>query len=767
MPARQHDSIVTSNAVMESVLRDEDDDTDTSEQSTSGELQNDSGTNTSMSNVPSLVCAFAASATTGGTTYAFGLYGAALKKSLHLSQSELDSISTAFFVAGLFSWIPGIFSDRFGTRLALTTGGISAAISLLSYWCVARQFVFVPHQSLVAVLSTFGITTFLSCALVTGAVFKIIVAATGPGTKGRAVGAAKGYVGLGAGLYACIFEAIRLKRTLTSDLDFLPMAAFFAVFCCSIPSFCFLPKPQTVSARAFREDIGPNHMRVLYVSIVTLALLVVGNSMWNLYQSSSNNHTHSNNTTTMVDNTTYAVLFTELQIASPPSKQGPRYWLALLYVLVWQGPIFSLWWLPRQSYQQSSYDNLPLSLPGEEGDEPSSADNEENASGNGLEMEPPTRPVVVRRRSSERTDVRMINNSERSSSEKSGSERSRSERLSRSPRRISIVDEGEEECGLLFEDDTAKNKRGWDEESIHNLEANITRDQSHCIEVNNTTTEEPNYNLIQMLQTPSAILLLWTTTILVGAGTVMTNGLGQMVEALGFSSDVTPASLALFSVAQATARVATGSLSESAMEWNINNKRFRYFCCCCCCIDKGIPRPFFLVVASVLGFLAHFILGLARTQIVFVGGVAISGAAFGMVWPLMVLITGEWYVENKPWQMACNSFSLYCPHYFLFVVVVVVAFSFGVAHVGGNYMFYDGFASAAGTLLLTKFIAQNVYEANIHANHSADANTCIGMTCFQATHMVVAGLSLTCVVTSLGLLYTSRQTYNRYSLHIH
>lgn len=60
-----------------------------------------------------------------------------------------------------------------------------------------------------------------------------------------------------------------------------------------------------------------------------------------------------------------------------------------------------------------------------------------------------------------------------------------------------------------------------------------------------------------MLQTPSAWLMVWTTTILAGGGTVETNNLGQMVESLHFSDVVTPASMALFSVAQAAGRVAT------------------------------------------------------------------------------------------------------------------------------------------------------------------------------------------------------------------
>ena len=58
------------------------------------------------SNVPGLLVAFSASVTTGGTIYAFGIYGDALKKQLGLTQLQLESISATFFIAGLFTWMP-------------------------------------------------------------------------------------------------------------------------------------------------------------------------------------------------------------------------------------------------------------------------------------------------------------------------------------------------------------------------------------------------------------------------------------------------------------------------------------------------------------------------------------------------------------------------------------------------------------------------------------------------------------------------------------
>jgi len=231
--------------------------------------------------------------------------------------------------------------------------------------------------------------------------------------------------------------------------------------------------------------------------------------------------------------------------------------------------------------------------------------------------------------------------------------------------------------------------------------------------------------LTEMLRTPAAWLLLWTCTILCGGGTVMTNNVGQMVEALRLDPDTAPAALAIFSAAQAAGRVCTGAMSESALNWK-----------------RRIPRPAFLMVASVFGSASHAVLALASTEVWFVAGVAMTGWAFGMIWPLMVLIVGE---------------------------------TFGTHNVGANYMFYDGVTSAAGTLLMSKFVAQEVYESHIHRDHSIpgedageewgvgedDGLTCYGMGCFQMSHAVVSGLSLTCICSSAALMYKTREVYDR------
>jgi len=108
-----------------------------------------------------------------------------------------------------------------------------------------------------------------------------------------------------------------------------------------------------------------------------------------------------------------------------------------------------------------------------------------------------------------------------------------------------------------------------------------------------------------------------------------------MTEALGFDSDITPASLALFSAAQGASRVVTGSVSESALSWNV--PRF----CSCFAGMKGVARPAFLVLASLVSAAAHFTLAVASTQKGFAFGVTLAGWAFGMTWPMMVCLVDK------------------------------------------------------------------------------------------------------------------------------
>lgn len=420
-----------------------------------------------------------------------------------------------------------MFVDRFGTKIAISSGGFVGAMTIMLYWAVARKLLEMPHALLVPTLSILGILIFLSCAMVTGAVFKIIVSSTGPGSKGSAVGAAKGYVGLGAGLYACMFQAIQGAGE--SELDFLPMAAFFFICCASIPALMLLPSKAEMDQSTFVDESTSLHFRSLYGSLIVMAALIIVTSMLDLYDNSSSKADEL------------------IQLGDQP-KDEPQFGRAFLLVTIWLAPIFSLQYLPRAAIVTETT-HEPLAT----------ADDDDND----VEGE------VKRHLPSPEDETEPATCAGEATTEMAENDGNL-----------------EEEAGLL--NDSA---------------ATVAR-----IEVESS---EPNMNLAEMLMTPSAWLMLWTTTILVGAGTVETNNMGQMVESLGFPETVTSASLAFFSVAQAAGRVATGSISEAAIKYT--------------------PRPFFLVMASIVGLLAHLMLGFASSEAIFVLGAALSVRTINLV----------------------------------------------------------------------------------------------------------------------------------------
>jgi hypothetical protein len=543
------------------------------------------------SNVPSLVCAFSASCTTGGTIYAFGIYGDALKKSLGLSQLQLNAISATFFIAGLFSWLPGMVVDKRGTKFSLVLGGLSGATSVMIYWAVARQFLVIPF--VVHFLALLAVCICMSCALIIGSIFKLTLICGGKGTRGSAVGIAKGFVGLGAGVYASIFQSLRTSDE--SALDFLPVIAFFFLLCATMPAALLLPTKEQAAISIIYYETTPLHFRVMYISLIALGTVIVSSSIGEL-----------------------------LNAHHEEVPETRSYGTVLLILVLWLGPITSLLYLPRHHEEDlptTSTTSIPEKVP-------------ETDVTNGEPVKDETTPLVT----------------------------------------------------------------------------STTTSQTES----NAPHEVHDKNLIQMLQTPSAWLMLFISTILIGGGTYKTNNMGEMVDSLDFPIAVTPATLALFSVAQMSARVVTGVVSEVTLKWKTG----------ACCIDHGVPRTFYFVVASSIALVSHLLLAYSTDQVSFVILCTLSGLAFGMTWPLMVLVVGD---------------------------------VFGVGNHGANYMFFDGFTKAVGTLFLSEYVAGNVYENHVDPD---DPLSCYGPACFRPTHLVVAGLSFLCIFVSLALQYMSRYAYN-------
>ena len=450
------------------------------------------------------------------------------------------------------------------------------------------------------------------------------------------------------------------------------MAASFFILAVVVPGVLFLPTQRQVSKAIFRDDTTGLHFRVLYASLLIMALMIIWNSIKQLFK----------------DNVDFEV--EEYFHDEPLRPHRNHISMAVFLTSLWLLPIYSFFLLPHKCYQQVPAQDLAN--------------------------------VVDESYDDEAARIVAFNGETRSS-------------LSDTcPCQDDILDE---EISLLEVSDQVKQPINNDDTPDDEVASHQQLEREQRQTEQNDEPESGvvrDKNLIQMLGSPSALLMLWTTTILVGAGTLESNNMSQMVQSQGFRPEVSPTSLALFSVAQAGARVFTGALSENAGHWSSRR----------CCMGQqvvGIPRPFFLVMASVVGLCAHVTLAFASTQNVFVVGATMAGAAFGMVWPLMVLIIGE---------------------------------VFGPKNIGANYMFFDGFTSAAGTFILSKIVAEDVYEAHVPPpNHPNDANeddgddsTCFGLDCFQMTHWIVSGLTVSCILTSIALQFMTRHIYRRKLLAI-
>ena len=73
------------------------------------------------------------------------------------------------------------------------------------------------HQRVVLTMSVMGIGTFVSSALISRSVFKMIGRSYPTGTRGKDVGVTKGSVGFGGGFYATFWGFVKVVANNNSD----------------------------------------------------------------------------------------------------------------------------------------------------------------------------------------------------------------------------------------------------------------------------------------------------------------------------------------------------------------------------------------------------------------------------------------------------------------------------------------------------------------------------------------------------------------------
>jgi hypothetical protein len=220
----------------------------------------------------------------------------------------------------------------------MTIGGSVMSCLFGGYWVLTRHVLKPGDPWAVHALSCVGVCIFMSNALVVGSLFKSLVLTCRQG-KGAAVGAAKAFVGIGAGVYTCLFDSMRHE----SDLDFLLLAAFFAMTCIAAPGFFLLPSNRVL--KHVVDVSTATHYRIIYSGLLFLAVTILGSSALFMFRPLPGS-------------------MSALYLPDDEPIQ-PRMHRAMLLLAGWFVPIVSLFFLePLNSVNEASGEKQPLMVKG-------------------------------------------------------------------------------------------------------------------------------------------------------------------------------------------------------------------------------------------------------------------------------------------------------------------------------------------------------------------------------------------------------------------
>mmetsp|Transcript_43414 Transcript_43414/g.85645 ORF Transcript_43414/g.85645 Transcript_43414/m.85645 type:complete len:241 (-) Transcript_43414:162-884(-) len=209
------------------------------------------------------------------------------------------------------------------------------------------------------------------------------------------------------------------------------------------------------------------------------------------------------------------------------------------------------------------------------------------------------------------------------------------------------------------------------------------------------------YTTREMMASFRCWCFLWCTVCVIGGGVMVTSNAAQMMDAVGGKQGAAATAVTLFSVAQSMGRLLSGMSTDGIRQ------RF------------GLPTVSVLVGVTSTMAAAHALMASANGPGMIYAGVTLCGFGFGAVWPLMVVVAGEF---------------------------------FGQRNLGANYSFFDGLSSAAAGLFFGLLLPSSVYEA--HQNSDGD---CFHPQCFRLTYVVICGLNTVAVAAATLLTVVAAQ----------
>ncbi|KAL6579968.1 hypothetical protein OROMI_007992 [Orobanche minor] len=229
-----------------------------------------------------------------------------------------------------------------------------------------------------------------------------------------------------------------------------------------------------------------------------------------------------------------------------------------------------------------------------------------------------------------------------------------------------------------------------------------TEKPKHLPIVDNTTDVGRELNVLQAMRTMNFWLLFVATLCGMGTGLATINNVSQIGESLGYTPRERSTLVSLWSIWNFLGRFGAGYISDIFLH------------------KKGLPRPMFMALTLAAMTAGHIIIGLGFPGTLYVGSVLV-GVCYGSQWSLMPTITCE---------------------------------IFGVLHMGTIFNTI-AIASPLGSYLLSVRVIGYIYDKE----GSGMGGFCSGTHCFMSSFFILASVSFSGFLVSLGLLVRTRRVY--------
>ncbi|WVZ60112.1 hypothetical protein U9M48_010174 [Paspalum notatum var. saurae] len=216
-----------------------------------------------------------------------------------------------------------------------------------------------------------------------------------------------------------------------------------------------------------------------------------------------------------------------------------------------------------------------------------------------------------------------------------------------------------------------------------------------------------DYTILQALFSVDMLVLFVATICGIGGTLTAVDNMGQIGQSLGYPQRAVATFVSLVSIWNYAGRVVSGFASEYMLA--------RY----------KVPRPLVLTVVLLLACVGHALIAFGVHNGLYAASV-ILGFCFGAQWPLLFAIISE---------------------------------VFGLKYYSTLYNF-GAVASPVGSYILNVRIAGRMYddEARRQGQSGGDL-TCIGVSCFRESFIIITGVTLLGALVSLLLAWRTRKFY--------